>query len=161
MSPVAAVNDKPTVAVCVVVTSSLHPHCVLLGIRKNAFGAGTYALPGGTLEFGEIVEDCGSREISEETGLKLTNLKTECILNVVWLSEQRHFVAIVLCGEVDNTKQQEPDTLEPHKCEGWEWHDWHCLPNNLFLPLMKLKESGYDPFNNKSDYSLKCINMNC
>jgi len=66
----------------------------------------------------EIVEDCGSREISEETGLKLTNLKTECILNVVWLSEQRHFVTVVLCGEVDNTKQQEPDTLEPHKCEG-------------------------------------------
>ena len=69
-------------------------------------------------DYREIVEDCGSREISEETGLTLTNLKTECILNVIWLSERHHFVSIILRGEVDNTKQQEPDTLEPHKCEG-------------------------------------------
>ena len=56
------------------------------------------------------------------------NLKTECILNVIWLSEQRHFVAIVLHGEVDNTKQQEPDTLEPHKCEGTRYR-WLLHPS--------------------------------
>ena len=44
---------------------------------------------------------------------------------------------------------------------GWEWHDWDCLPNNLFLPLLKLKENGYDPFSNKSDGSLSCIDMKC
>jgi len=66
----------------------------------------------------ETVEDCGTREISEETGLILKNVKTECILNVIWLSEKRHFLSVVLHGEVDNTKQKEPDTLEPDKCEG-------------------------------------------
>lgn len=66
----------------------------------------------------ETVEDCGIREILEETGLTLKDVNTECILNVVWLSEERHFVAVVLHGVVDDTKQKEPDTLEPHKCEG-------------------------------------------
>jgi len=75
----------------------------------------------------ETVEDCGSREISEETGLTLKNLKTECILNVVWLAEQQHFVAIVLHGEVDQTKQNEPDTLEPHKCEGTRCRTFCCI----------------------------------
>jgi len=61
MSPVAEVNKKPSVAVVVVITSSLHPHCVLVGVRKNAFGAGTYALPGGSLEFGCAVTRCLQR----------------------------------------------------------------------------------------------------
>jgi len=64
------------------------------------------------------VENCGIREVSEETGLKLNSVTTECILNIIWQSEQRHFVSVVLHGEVDNTKQQEPATLEPDKCEG-------------------------------------------
>jgi len=58
MPPIVEINEKPTVAVVVVVTSSLHPHCVLLGVRRNAFGAGTYALPGGSLEFGYAVMGC-------------------------------------------------------------------------------------------------------
>jgi len=44
---------------------------------------------------------------------------------------------------------------------GWEWHDWNRLPNNLFPPLLKLKESGYDPFRNKTDCNICCVNMNC
>ena len=44
---------------------------------------------------------------------------------------------------------------------GWEWHDWDHLPDNLFPPLLKLKKSGYNPFNKQSDYSLSCIDMNC
>jgi 8-oxo-dGTP diphosphatase len=40
--------------VAVFVLSKRHPNCVLIGIRKNAFGEGTYALPGGFVEFGLV-----------------------------------------------------------------------------------------------------------
>ncbi|KAF8851537.1 hypothetical protein BDZ45DRAFT_707839 [Acephala macrosclerotiorum] len=43
----------------------------LIDKRKNAHGAGTYALPGGHLEFGDTLEDCTAREVLESTSLSL------------------------------------------------------------------------------------------
>jgi len=45
---------------------------LLLVLRKNPPFQGTWALPGGFVEYGEKTEEAIIREMAEETGLKIT-----------------------------------------------------------------------------------------
>jgi len=45
---------------------------LLLVLRKNPPFQGTWALPGGFVDYGEKTEEAMVREMSEETGLKIT-----------------------------------------------------------------------------------------
>ncbi|CAH1253016.1 NUDT15 [Branchiostoma lanceolatum] len=141
-------NYRPKVGVGVLVTSHRHPGCVIVGKRKGAAGSGTYALPGGHLEFGEEWAECASREVLEETGLKLKNIRFATAVNGIKLSENYHYVTIFMQAEVDTSHQEEPVNLEPDKCEGWDWYAWDKFPDHdqLFRPLQCCREEGYNPF---------------
>ncbi len=100
--------------VCVVV---LDPEGnVLLGKRKNGYGAGFYGLPGGHVELGEPLVAAAARELYEETGL--TNQSLE-FLGVV--REYQYEIDFVHFIYVLKTVTAEPKLSEPDKCEGWEW----------------------------------------
>jgi len=62
--------------------------------------------------------DCGRREVLEETGLRLLDVSVDGVLNAVWPSEEHHFVTFLLRAEIDDSHQQEPINVEPHKCYG-------------------------------------------
>ena len=98
----------------------------LIGQRVNAHGAGTYALPGGHLEFGETPETCATRELMEETGLKVTNVRFLTATNDYMPADKKHYVTMFMVCERED-ERAEPQLLEPDKCQGWEWASWEEL----------------------------------
>jgi 8-oxo-dGTP diphosphatase len=115
---------------------------VLLGLRRGAHGAGTWALPGGHLEWGESVENCARREVKEETGLDLGVVSQGPYTNDVMASEGKHYVT---CFVEAKALAGEAKVLEPTKCECWAWFAWSEMPERLFQPLKTLVESGFIP----------------
>ncbi len=115
---------------------------ILLGKRIGSHGAGTWALPGGHLEYGEAVEDCAVREVLEETGLLIRVTGRGPYTSDVFSEEQKHYVTLfveALCNE------GEPGILEPDKCLSWQWFYWSALPEPKFPPLASLHQTGYVP----------------
>ncbi len=105
---------------------------VLLGLRKGSHGASTWAPPGGHLGFGELVEECGKRELLEETGLRAVSYMLGPWVENVMENGKRHYVTLFV-----HVSHFEGDTqlLEPNKCERWQWFSWNELPQPLFAPL--------------------------
>lgn len=115
---------------------------VLVGLRRGAHGAGSWALPGGHLEPGESPEDCAKREVQEETGLEISVPRRGPWSTDLFETEGRQYVTLFM---VADAPAGEPTIREPEKCAEWRWCDWADLPTPLFLPLGSLKRSGYIP----------------
>lgn len=115
---------------------------VLLGQRLGSHGVGTWALPGGHLEFGESVEDCAAREVLEETGLVIDAFTRASYTSNVFAAEQKHYVTLFVTA---HSAVGEPQLCEPNKCSGWHWFRWSELPEPLFAPLASLRDSGFIP----------------
>lgn len=113
-----------------------------MGKRKNAHGDGTWSLPGGHLEFNEAPEETAVREVVEETGIKIKNLRIGPYTNDVFSREGKHYITLFILSEYDSG---EVKIMEPDKCEKWEWFSWEELPRPLFLPLQNLLKQKYHP----------------
>ena len=110
---------------------------LLVGRRKGSHGAGQWALPGGALEWREDSFDCATRELFEETGLRLpkeaagvaaaSSKEThrwvdgifdacECVVD-----ENNHWITLFRVVCVSGDWKGKERTMEPEKCHGWRW----------------------------------------
>ncbi len=103
---------------------------ILIGKRKNSH-APYYSIPGGHLEEGETFEDCGIREIYEETGIRVRSVSVKAVTNDLetWKESGKHYISVILFS---NDFEGEPVLMEPEKCEGWIWADPFDLPEPHF-----------------------------
>eukprot|EP01080_Neovahlkampfia_damariscottae_P003815 gene3815-6976_t len=118
----------------------------LIGKRLGSHGAGSYALPGGHLEFQETFEECATREVKEETNLDIQNIKQCGVTNDIFKIEKKHYITIfVICELKDET--QTPVVLEKEKCESWNWVSWDELIKlkPMFIPLENFTKQNKKP----------------
>lgn len=112
----------------------------LMGRRRNAHGDGTWSIPGGHLEFGETFEDTAKREVLEETGLAIKNVRFGAVTNDYFRDEGRHYVTVWVLSDWESGKEH---ITEPDKYVDMEWRDFDTLPEPLFLPWQQLLSSQF------------------
>lgn len=125
----------------------LNKNQILLGKRIDGHNKGTWQSAGGHLEFGESFEKCAQREIKEEIGIKVKNIRYITVTNDIFTKEHKprnskpkqlrgkHYVTVFLVCEYDSGT---PKPLEPKKCNEWKWFDKNNLPKRLFLRYDKI-----------------------
>jgi len=128
----------PRVGVGVIITQG---DKVLLLHRKNVHGEGTWSTPGGHLEFGETPETCAAREVFEETGVQVGNIRFVCITNDVF-DESRHYITIWMRGEYQGG---EAHVAAEYEASEVAWFHWNALPKPLFFSFVNLLEGNTYP----------------
>ena len=131
---------RPRIGVAVII---MRGERVLVGKRIRSHGSETWQFPGGHLEFKETVEACTKREVYEETGLVIENIRFGPYTNDIFEQDRKHYVTLFVLADCGNG---EPEVREPEKCEKWEWRDWDDLPEPRFLPMANLLQSGFCPY---------------
>lgn len=112
----------------------------LMQQRQGAHGTGTWSVPGGHQEFGESFEETARREVMEETGMQIKNVRFGGVTNDYFPKEDKHYVTIWMLSD---WASGEPQILEPDKALRQAWRTFNTLPKPLFLPWNQLLKSQF------------------
>lgn len=136
-------KQYPKVGVAVIIIKN---NKVLLGKRFGSHGEGTWQFPGGHLEFNESLENCAKREVSEEVGLEIANVRFGALTNDIFHQENKHYITIFMVADY---LDGQPQNLEPQKSREWDWFEWSKFPKEIFLPIRNLQKQNFSPFKDK------------
>lgn len=117
---------------------------VLLGRRhpdpekadSELHGEGTWTMPGGKLEYRESFEDGARREVKEEIGIHLDEVKVICVNN-----DKNEFAHFITIGLFSDRFSGEPKVMEPDEIVEWEWFSLDNLPTPMYFPSKKIIEN--------------------
>ena len=100
---------------------------------------GFWETPGGSVDFGENLEQAVKREIKEEYGIDIDLIEQFPAADHIILKENQHWVATTFLAKI--RKNQVPKILEPDKCDEIGWFKLNKLPKPLsIITKLDLKE---------------------
>ena len=108
-------------------------NAILLGKRKNCYGAEQWGLPGGHLEYGESLVECAKRELKEELGIEGEGFTLVTVNDTI--DERAHYVH---ASFVIERFVGEIQCMEPEFCYEWRFFPIDNLPIELFKPHVKI-----------------------
>lgn len=94
------------------------------------------------MEFGETPEQAAAREVQEELGITLSDIKFRCITNDVFEAYEKHYVTIWMEALIASG---EPELRAPYEESEIGWFTWDSLPQPLYLTLQHLLEGKTYP----------------
>lgn len=128
----AEMNTVPRVGVGVII---IHNERVLLIQRRGPHGGGTWSTPGGHLDHGETPDVCAIREVYEETGITVCDVRFRGITNDIFPESGKHYITIWMQAALESGS---PAIASPREVSAIDWFAWDDLPEPLFLPLTHL-----------------------
>lgn len=92
---------------------------------------GCWETPGGSVDFGETLEQAVMREFKEEYGVDILILEQFPAADHLIPEEKQHWVATTFLAKIK--PGQSPQIMEPHKCDAIGWFDLDALPQPLSI----------------------------
>ncbi len=128
---------------------------ILLGHRivngkdtGGIFEPDSWCLPGGKQEYDETIFECATREVKEETNLKVWNLEVFSAIDDI--QPNKHFVTIQMIAK---NYSGDIKIMEPDKQDEWKWFSLDNLPERIYSPSKKFIDA-YIVKNQKGDKEL-------
>jgi len=119
---------RPMVTVdCIIIKNNDKGKFILLVLRGNEPFKGKWALPGGFVEIDEDLEDAAKRELAEETGIKVNNMKQLFTIGTPGRDPRGRTISVIYYAKVDDSAKASAGDDAAELC----WVNVNDIPQNL------------------------------
>lgn len=143
-------DPRVHVGVCAMLTRRHCEDCavevlVMRRADENPHGGGSWALPGGWLDYGESVAEAAARELAEELNVKVNPKRPGKMTVVFNMYEEQDMHVVCVNVEFASYDDREIENMEPEKCDGFMWMPIHHLKRYQLFPATQAiaKKKGW------------------